>query len=215
MRLVLADDHILFRELLAAELTRCNDVQDVQQARHAEDAVSLYGRHRPDVVILGTNLRDRSAFDAAQTIRTIDADARLLFLCERPCDAEVEAALALEPRGIIVKHDGIETLAHALRTIVDGGSYFSDPIRSRLICENGRLRLTRSCSDAVRRLTERERELLIHLSRGASVKEAAAAMNVTYKTADNQKSSIMRKLDIHDRVELARFAIREGVIGPA
>jgi DNA-binding NarL/FixJ family response regulator len=77
---------------------------------------------------------------------------------------------------------------------------------------SGRVTLKRRQSSIIERLSARERELLAHLGRGASLKEAAAAMKVSYKTADNQKTRLMRKLDIHDRVELARFAIREGLV---
>ena len=92
--------------------------------------------------------------------------------------------------------------------------FFSKSILSRLNVGEGRIELARPRNPAVASLTPRERELLAHISRGASLKEAAAAMNISYKTADNQKNSLMQKLNIHDRVELAHFAIREGVIKP-
>jgi DNA-binding NarL/FixJ family response regulator len=84
-----------------------------------------------------------------------------------------------------------------------------------MVVDKNSVRLTRPRSAAVAALSRRERELLALLGKGATLKEAAAQMQVSYKTADNQKTSLMRKLGIHDRVELARFAIREGLVSPA
>ena len=213
IRILLADDHTLFRESLALQLRGCPDIEHVLEAGDASTAVQLFSEHRPDLVLMDVDLSEGKAFEAARSLRHIDGQARIVFLSGRPCDTDVEEALALPAQGFILRHDSFDAVCQGIRAVHQGKQYFSESLGHRLAVVDGRLRLCRPCNPTLAILTPRERQLLIYLSWGASLKQAAAHMAISYKTADNQKASLMRKLDIHDRVELARFAVHEGLVG--
>ncbi len=214
-KVLLIDDHGLCRQSLAAHLLGCPGIERVLELDDPAGAVRVLSRERADVVLLSMDLPEGRAFEAARAIRRVAGDTRILFLGERAYDADIEEALAVPAAGILLKRDSLACLCAAIHTVVGGGTFFSESIRSRLEEVGGRLKLARPGSPAIGSLSPREQELLVHLGRGASLKEAATAMGISYKTADSQKASLMRKLDIHDRVELAHFAIREGLVSLA
>lgn len=212
LRILLAEDQTLLRETLSAELSRSSKISDVFVATDGQ-AVHLFMEHRPDVVLIDVDRNEANAFEIARAIRKVDSGGKIVFLSRQTFDSDVEEALRLGARGYILASDGLSDLCQAITSVAEGGMFFSEAIRKRLGVENGELKLCHPIhSPALASLTPRERQLLSHLGEGASLKEAAAAMEVSYKTADNQKASLIRKLDIHDRVELARFAIREGLV---
>ena len=111
-----------------------------------------------------------------------------------------------------VLDEPLDVLVEAVETVAAGATFFSESVRSRLIVEGDRLRLSREHRSPTEDLTPRQLEVLCHLARGLSKKETAREMGIRVKTVDNHCSHLMETLAIHDRVELARFAIREGLI---
>ena len=102
----------------------------------------------------------------------------------------------------------------AIRKVARGEVYFSDEVRQRLIVDIDQVRLAQQPRSRIATLTHREREILRHIAQGLSKKEIASKLNLSVKTVETHSSNLMRKLGIHDRVELARFAIREGLAEP-
>ena len=120
----------------------------------------------------------------------------------------------MKANGFVVKSEGISALIEAIHNVVMGWIHFSPVIMNRLVIQGDVIRLEDPPKSRLGVLSPREHELLRVLAKGLSLKEAAAVMGISYKTADKQKASLMAKLDIHDRVELARYAIREGLVEP-
>lgn len=209
---LLLDDRTLIRESIAAHLHRLGRINHVLEAADPDEAVRIFQEHHPDVVLLTIDLPAGNGFTVARRIRHIDREAKIICLADRACDTDIELALDLPVQGFLLLYEPISNLADAIEHVRHGETCFSKNIQQRLAIKDGRARLCRPCSPTIASLTPRERQLLVHISRGASLKEAASAMAVSYKTADNQKASLMHKLDIHDRVELARFAIQEGLV---
>ncbi len=214
MRLLLVDDHRLFRESVLPQLRQHPKITSVDEAENADDALTKARQNPPDLVLMDIDMPGLSPFEATRTLREIAPGCKVVFLTGHDYDSHVEQAVAANASGYVVKHDGLKTLMEAISRVSDGGLFFSEVILERMVVDKGQVRITRPRSAAVAALSRRERELLSLLGKGATLKEAAAQMRVSYKTADNQKTSLMRKLGIHDRVELARFAIREGLVSP-
>jgi DNA-binding NarL/FixJ family response regulator len=214
MRLLLVDDHRLFRESMLPQLVLHPKVTSVDEAENAERALAKVRENPPDLILMDIDMPGMNPFEATRLIRETAPNCKVLFLTGQDYDSHIEEAIGAHASGYVVKHDGLQVLMEAITKVLDGGLYFSDVIMSRMVVDKNQVRLTRPRSAAVAALSRRERELLSLLGKGATLKEAALQMHVSYKTADNQKTSLMRKLGIHDRVELARFAIREGLVSP-
>ncbi len=113
-----------------------------------------------------------------------------------------------------VKEGGFDEVRAAIRDVMAGKLHYAAEVLERIHTADGQLRLGEHPETRLETLTPRERELLVLLGQGYSLKEAGQALHVSYKTVDKHKVNLMRKLDIHDRVELARFAIREKIVQP-
>jgi DNA-binding NarL/FixJ family response regulator len=212
-KLLLVDNHRLFLESLAGRLLALPEIDSVRMAADAEEAIACFRSEPANAVLMDVETFRGRAFESAWRIREIRPDSRIVFLSNNDQDVFIEAALQMGANGFLLKTDRLCDLESALSRMIRGECIFSESIRERIGRVNGKMAVTKPRNGRLQKLSRRERELLILLGEGASLKEAAAQMDVSYKTADNQKVSLMRKLDIHDRVELARFAIREGLVG--
>jgi len=213
-RVLLVDDHRLMLDLLASRLERdLPDLEIVGSAGDGNEAVIQAADLRPDLVIMDIDMPGMSCFDAASDILHRLPSCLIMFLSAHSHDEYIDQALRVGARGYIVKNDDVNAIVDAIRTVVAGDLYYSQSVLARVTVSNdGRISLDSPPSTRLQSLTERERQILIMLAKGESVKRVARALNITYKTVDKHKVSLMKKLDIHDRVELCRFAVREHLI---
>lgn len=208
---LLVDDHALVRDSLSNWLRSEDDINVVASVGSADEAIAEALRFKPDIVLMDIDMPGLLCFDAAQVIRTRCPSTRILFLSAFFSDRYIEDALAAGASGYLTKGVAPEAVVKAVRDVAHGGVSFSPEVQQRLVIDSGGVRLGAATKTRVSTLTPRELEVLRYLARGLSKKEIAATMHLSVKTVDNHSASLMSKLDIHDRVELARFAIREGL----
>jgi len=214
-RIYVVDDHGLVREGIESVLSREPDFRVVGSAGSADEAIGPLIENRPDVVLMDIDMPGLSCFDAIQIIRSRAEQTRVILVTAHEHDEYLEQALKVKANGYVLKNEGMAALVKAIRDVMNGRLHFSPEIMKRLVIQSGQeVRLESPPRSRLSSLSPRERELLRILARGLSLKEAASVLGISYKTADKQKASLMAKLDIHDRVELARYAIREGMIQP-
>jgi hypothetical protein len=214
IKILLADDHILMRTTLAAWLVSQGDFVIVGEAPDAATAIDLALRQKPEIVLFDIDMPGLLAFDAARTIQARVDGCKVVFLSAFSHDSYIQQALASGASGYLTKSQPPQTIAESLRVVASGGVVFAPEIEARLVIDTDGVRLGDSASSRVGALTPRELEVLRYLANGMSKKEVAGIMHLSVKTVDNHTTSLMHKLDIHDRVELARFAIREGLTKP-
>jgi DNA-binding NarL/FixJ family response regulator len=207
----LVDDHALVRSTLATWLASTDDIRVVTQASSADEALEKIAVSRPDVVLLDIDMPGLLAFEAARTIKARLPETKIIFLSAFLHDHYIEQALAVEASGYLTKGDPPASLAGAIRAVAEGGVSFSAEVQARIVIDASGARLSSGPKTRLATLTGRELEVVRYLARGLSKKEIAQIMRLSVKTVDNHSTSLMSKLDIHDRVELARFAIREGL----
>lgn len=208
---LLVDDHALVRDALGSWLRGEEGIRVVGEVGSADEAVAMAVQHHPDIVLMDIDMPGLLAFEAARLIRSRSERSRIVFLSAFTSDRYIEDALKAEAAGYISKNQPPDTVVKAIRQVAAGGVYFSPEVQRRIVIESGGARLAKEGKTRVSTLTQREMEVLRYLARGLSKKEIAATMHLSVKTVDNHSASLMGKLDIHDRVELARFAIREGL----
>ena len=213
--ILLADDHTLVRDNLRDRLDRELDFEVVALAKDAEEALALARQTVPDVVILDIDMPGRISFEVAKDIKAGHKNTRILYLSAFHSDRYIEQAIASHASGYLTKDEPPEVLVRAIRSVASGVAYFSKKIRSRLVIGSQvGLRPSSGSSTPVSRLTHRELEVLRYIARGMTKKDIAQIIHRSYSTVDKHTENLMTKLDIHDRVELARFAIREGLAEP-
>jgi two-component system nitrate/nitrite response regulator NarL len=164
-------------------------------------------RSRPDLVLVDVDDSTADARDGVQMIRRLRKQARVLVVGAAVDPAAVRVWAACAIHGYVVKDGGIDELRAALKAVLAGKSYFSEGVRDVIL--NGR-----DDPGGGPKLSPRETELLPLLARGLTLREAAEQMIVSYKTADSYRTTLLRKVGVRDRVELARYAIREHIIDP-
>ncbi len=209
--ILLADDHAMVRTTLATCLRADPDLRVVGVVGDAGSAVAEALRLRPDIVVLDIDMPGLVSFDAARTIRAQCPDTRIVFLSAFFHDRYVEQALAAEASAYVTKNEPPEVLVRAIRSAVAGVSYYSPEVLSRIVVTDGGATLPTDRQSRASTLTPREIEVLRYLTRGLAKKEIARLMHLSVNTVNRHSDSLMAKLDIHDRVQLARYAIREGL----
>lgn len=214
VKVLVVDDHGLVRDGVSGMLSREKDLRVVGTAENADEAISKAVELRPDVVLMDIDMPGVSCFDAIQIIRTRAPAAKFILVTAHEHDEYLEQSLRVKANGFVMKSEGVAALVEAVRNVARDRIHFSPEVLNRLVIKGDEIELEHPPKSRLATLSPRERELLRILAKGLSLKEAASVLGISYKTADKQKASLMSKLDIHNRVELARFAIREGMIQP-
>lgn len=211
VRILLVDDHAMLREMLKRQIDAEADMCVRVAAADMDEAIALARGVELDLAILDIEMPGRSVFDGVGLLRQDHAGLRVMFLSGFHNDRNIQRALDVQAVGYASKSEPLPRLMQAIRSVARGETYFSPQIQDRIKTECHRQEETRTRLDA---LTRREVEVLDYLARGWSKKEIAQATATSVKTVEHHCCHIMDKLAIHDRVKLARFAIREGISPP-
>ena len=207
-RVLLADDHAIFRQGLKGLLER-EGFHVVAEAGDGREAVRLTQEIRPDVAILDLAMPFLDGTDAAKEIAHISPETRTILLTMHSEEPYVAKALQSGLRGYVLKTQSAADLVGAIEEVVRGGIYLSPGVSQAIIQAYMIGNETHPSS-----LTLRERQVLQLVSEGKTTKEVAQVLGISPKTADSHRTRIMTKLGIHDTAGLVRYAIREGLIQP-
>ena len=176
------------------------------------DGIQMLSEKHPDIAIVEIDLADRSGFDLASEIAMRQRKTRVIFYTAAMPDIFIEQAIRWKAAGYVLKTDSLNNLLTAVREISSGRRYFSEEVRNKLELDQGTGQLKAAFSAPLGRLSDRQIEVLRNLAFGLSVKDVARKMHISVKSVDSHKYRIMQSLEIHDRVDLARYAIREGLV---
>lgn len=210
LRLLLCDDHDLFRAGMKAILRERDDVDVVGEAGDGQAALEEVARLRPDVVLMDIEMPRLNGFEATRRITQAHRDVKVLILTMYAEEQLVARCLEAGASGYVLKDVPVSQLTYAIEAVARGERYLSPRAVETVLDEQGqRLERGRTKYDL---LTGREREVLKLLAEGLSAKEVAARLNLSVKTVDVHKTNLMRKLDVHDRAALIKWAIRNRII---
>lgn len=205
---LLVDDHALVRGAIAERLNREPDLTVVGIAASADEAICKATEVRVDIILMDIDMPGLNCFEAARRLRTIRSETRIIFLSAHTQDRYIEQALSVKAHGYLTKRESPEKVVAAIREVAAGSAYFCEEVQSRIVVDESGANLPRSL---LSKLTPREIEVLQYIARGYGKREIGRIMSLAIKTIDNHTTSLMNKLRIHDRVELTRFALREGL----
>jgi len=216
IRVLLTDDHTLFRQGIRTLLAAEPDIEVVGEAADAAQSVVLALQLRPDVVLMDIGMNGMSSFEATRQIRKERAETRVVFLSMYDDDEYLAECVEIGANGYVLKDSPADQLLAAVREVHHGGTYLSPRLLARLVDDfrtMGRGPVSAGLSRAhFGNLTKREHEILKMLAEGMSVKEIASGFDLSVKTIEAHKFNLMRKLDIHNKAQLVHYAIRKKII---
>ncbi len=212
IRVLLADDHTLFRQGVRTLLGAEPDIEVVGEASNGVEAAAKAAELRPDVVLLDIGMPGPSSFETARQIRRQRPETKVLFLTMYDDEDYLLEGMQVGANGYVLKDSPAPQLIGAIRDVYRGGSYLSPRMLGQLV-DDFRSRI-RSADQQPRlaTLTPREKEVLKMLAEGNSVKEVASLLNLSVKTVEAHKFNLMRKLDIHNKAQLVQYAIQKKII---
>lgn len=208
VRVVVADDHPLFRQGLRAVLASAQGVELVGEASTGHEAVEAAGELLPDVVLMDLRMPDLSGVEATRRIVREHPGARVLVLTMHEDDDSVFAALRAGARGYLLKGSEEEELLRAIHAVAAGEAIFGPAIASRLVSYFGLERPTPFPG-----LTQRERTILALLAEGRSNQSIASELTLSLKTVRNHVSNVFTKLQVADRAQAIVKARAAGLGG--
>jgi len=210
MRILLADDHTLFRAGLRALLSDIDGVQIVAEARDGAEAVELAASTEPDLAILDIAMPRLNGLAATEKIKAARPATRIIVLSMHLNEEYIRRALSAGADGYMVKDSAPSELTVALQAVMAGGNYLSPAAASLLIKQ---ALPGMKGSDPLHMLSPRQVEVLRMVAEGNSTKEIARLLDLSPKTVDIHRAQVMQRLDIHDVAGLTRFAVRVGLVG--
>lgn len=214
IRVLLIDPFLSSGEALSFRLRDELFIDSVNHVATIDEAVQQCDIFFPHVIVTDKSLPDGGAFKLSQTLRERSMNSKIAIISNEFPDIFLSQALQQDFRGFLLRKDNVQTIASAILNISQGGIVFSNPIRNRVQFVESKENYALKTKSKLMMLSERQIEVMVNLANGLTVKEVAVKMHLSTKSIDSHKYRIMSKLDIHDRVELARFAIREGLIEP-
>jgi DNA-binding NarL/FixJ family response regulator len=211
-RVVLVDDHTLFREGLRTILQMEDDIEVVADVESAEDIVEMVWQLKPDLLLLDIRMPQGSGLDAVPAVVRINPETRVLVLTASDEQDEHVRALMLGAKGVVLKDSARQTLMEAIRTVCRGG-FWIDPRMRRAIGDE--MAGGAEGEGEERRgqvgLTDRELEIVRLVAGGRKNKEVSAALAISERTVKTHLQNIFQKLGVRDRVALVMYALQHGL----
>lgn len=206
IRVVLADDHPIYRDGLARSMADAGDLEIVGQAGDGEQAVEMVARERPDVVLLDISMPKGGGIGALTRIMALDAPPRVAMLTASEADDDLMQAIKLGAMGYILKGVGASELVDLVRDLAAGRSYVSPGLAGRLLVAMRRREPAAPEPTPLDDLSKREEEILKLVALGKSNREVGEALELQEKTVKHYMTSILEKLQVRNRVEAAMLA---------
>ncbi len=210
-RILIADDHAIVRDGVRALLSLADDMEVVGEAPGGQEAIDLAVSLEPDLILMDIAMPGLGGLEATIEIRKRVPRARIIVLSQYGDPEYVKRFLKAGVSGYMLKKAAGADLVAAIRAVMRGGLVLDPEIARDAVSEAGAPHATET-PDAYESLTDREKQVLKLVAEGRSNKEVASMLNISVKTAMSHREHVMVKLNLHNRTELIRFALRNGVI---
>jgi DNA-binding NarL/FixJ family response regulator len=201
IRILVADDHALIRMGLISLVNTEPDITVVAEAADGQQAVELFAKHNPDLVLMDLRMPVKNGIEATIEIRKKSPNARVLMLTTFDGDEDIHQALQAGAQGYVLKGSTGENLIPALRSLAAGHRWIPPEVAKRLAARR-----------SFEELTPREVEVLQQLAKGLANKEIADVLNISENTTKGHLKNIIGKLRVADRTEAVTAAIQRGII---
>jgi DNA-binding NarL/FixJ family response regulator len=224
LKVLVIDDHEIVRNGLVTMINSQIDMAVVAQCTDASSGYSEILLQKPDVVVTDISMPGLSPFEMVDKAKDNLPQLKVVFLTAFSTDGNIARCMRAGGSGFVTKIDPITTILDAIREVMKGEAYYSDEAKKLFVekphqetSENNGLSNGGGPVELMVRkelLSPREVEVLCCVAKGSTAKQIADTLKISAKTVERHKSNIMSKLEIHSQVDLARYAIREGLVAP-
>jgi two-component system NarL family response regulator len=216
IRVLIVDDHELFRRGLFVVLGGDERLEVVGEAGDGEEAVALAAVLRPDAVIMDVRMPRLNGIEATRRIRELLPETKILMLTVSDDEEDLYESIKAGANGYLLKEISVQEVAEAIRAVVQGQSLISPSMASKLLDEFNSLARQAAERDRLQTpmLTSRELEVLRQVARGITNKEVAEQLYISENTVKNHVRNILEKLHLHSRMEAVMYAVRMGLLDP-
>ncbi len=209
IKILLSDDHKLFRQGLRTLLEKQSDMTVTGEADNGISTIELSEKLLPDVILMDISMPDMNGIEATKRIVSNNPAIKIIALSMHSDKRFITEMLKSGASGYLLKDSAFEELSIAIRTVMKNQSYLSSTITDIVIRDY--INIKNKENSAFTLLSSREREVLQLLSEGKTTKEIALCLQVSNKTIETHRKQIMDKLNIYSMAELTKYAIREGI----
>jgi DNA-binding NarL/FixJ family response regulator len=210
IKVLIADDHRLFRDGLRTLLEKQKNINIVGETKDGPETVTAANKLHPDIILMDISMPGLNGIETARKISAQSDSTKILMLSMHSDRRYVTESLKAGAVGYLLKDSAFEELITAIHAVSENGIYLSPKINDSVIKEYIAV-AKGSPKSSFSILSAREREVLQILAEGRTTKEIAISLNVSVKTIETHRKQIMDKLDIHSIAELTKYAIREGL----
>lgn len=210
IRILIVEDHLVVRAGLCALLERIPDITIVGQASNGQEAIDLASSLKPDVLLMDIMMPRLNGIRAAERIRDLKLPVNIILLSMHADEGLVHQALQSGVKGYVLKSAVSDELLLAVRAASRGEMYLSSSVSS--MTENSSQRKSGSSDDPLDTLSPREKEILQLIAEAHTSSEIAEMLFISEKTVEKYRSSLMKKLNVHNLVGLVRFAVKTGLV---
>jgi two-component system NarL family response regulator len=212
IRVLICDDHALFRRGLIMVLESEDGIEVVAEAEDGEEAIHKAEDAAPDVVLMDVRMPRMSGIEATRAISEAVPTAKILMLTVSDDEEDLYEAVKAGATGYLLKEISIEEVANAIRAVVTGQSLISPSMASKLLSEFNNLAKQAQQKVIAPKLTDRELQVLKLVAQGMSNREAAETLFISENTVKNHVRNILEKLHLHSRMEAVVYAVREKLL---
>lgn len=212
IKVLIVDDHTLVRDGIRALLELVSDIEVVGEATNGKEALERIEQLVPDVVLMDLAMPIMGGLETTRRIRKQHPETKVLALTQYDDTDYVVPVIEAGARGFVTKMAAFSELASAIQAVYRGESYLSPSAATALVQEYQQKISMEGEKDPYQQLTDREREVLKLVVEGHTAREIADILLVSPKTVEWYKTSLMNKINIHNRTDLIKFAIRKGII---
>ncbi|MFH1059956.1 MAG: response regulator transcription factor [Pseudomonadota bacterium] len=215
-RVVICDDHAIFREGIKNVLAKNPDLTVVGEAADGFAAVDTVKKLKPDLVVMDISMPEQSGIEATREIVSVLPETRIIILSVHSRKTFIMESLKAGARGYVLKDSAGDKLLDAVQAVLRGDCYLDSPVAGHIVDEFVKLPEKDASEDSEpqERLTDRERQILRLIVEGLPNKEIANRLFLSPKTVDNHRARIMAKLGRHDVIGLVKYAMAMGLVDP-
>jgi DNA-binding NarL/FixJ family response regulator len=207
IRIVIADDHPIFRQGLRQVVEKDAQIQVIAEAANGESAVTLIQEHQPDIALLDLDMPRLDGFSVVRRLRDLSLATRVIILTMHQDELHFNEALNLGAQGYLIKDSAAADVVQAIHAVAAGQRYISPTLSTFLLNRTQRAAALSAQQPGLGRLTVTERRVLALLAEYKTSKEIAALLGVSTRTIENHRANICVKLELHGTHALVKFAL--------